>query len=250
LKEQLMAKHQTVQHALSSNEIFEIGAMLQQAFPRNLDAEKVRADLKNKSALSRALGKFFAERYAAQPAFAGTASWIDFYRRIFGKEIDLLDLHISAKPTYDCWPIVIVPGLITNNDAFDACIKMLGAAWRYTDDLNTVIDVVNRPKTSYVVWVKATVEADPDFASVSAESIKERRLNTLTLLERLVLELMHFDETKQHLDVENWTLCAGSRYADGSVPCVYWLPAYRGLRVGWCGVRLADADIRARAAVS
>ncbi|MDO8623917.1 MAG: hypothetical protein Q7R54_01030 [bacterium] len=183
-----------------------------------------------------------------QPVFADAAMWVDFYRRIFGKEVDLTNLHVAVKPNYPCWPIVMVPG-VSNNDAFDACRKQLGGAWRYTDDLNSVRDIVKRPDGAYVVWVKQNVEADPDLASISAEKILELGLNTVTLRERLVLDSKHFDETKQHLDIENWTLCAGSRDADGNVPYVYWSRCGRGLGVDWDGVDDAYSDLRARAAV-
>jgi hypothetical protein len=201
----------------------------------------------HKKGLARDLGKFFRDRYTRQSSLVDVAAWLDFYRRIFGKEVDLASLTVAAKPL-DCWPIVVVPG-VTNNDAFDACKKQFGA-WRWTDDLNTIRDVVARPAGAYCTWVKAFVEADPDLANVSAETIAKRGLSTLTLLERLILELKYFDETKQHLDIKNWTLCAGSRYADGDVPGVRWFPADRKLSVDWTPPRNADSNLRARAAVS
>jgi len=244
-----MKKCETVQNPLTAGEIRDLNVAVLAQMPLNLDPEKVRADLKSKTSLGRALGKFFRNRYAASPEFLDAASWIDFYRRIFGKEIDLVDLHVSTKPEYECWPIVIVPGIL-NNDTFDACKKQFSKAWRYMDDLNTVRDVVARPTTAYVVWIKALVEADPDLANVSANEIEKCGFNTLTLCERLILELKYFDETKQHLDIKNWTLCAGSRYADGGVPRVGWGGGGAELGVGWCDVGSADPDLRARAAVS
>ncbi len=243
-----MSPRQTVQNSLTASEIFELGATLMQVMPRNLDSGKVRADLKNKSALGRDLGKFFRDRYAAQATFADASAWIDFYRRIFGEEVDLTGVSVPPKPEGAYRPIVIAPG-ITNNYAFAACKKCFDA-WRWTDDFNGVRDIVKRPSGPYVVWVKDLVEADPDLAKVSAEEIEKRGLNTLTLLERLVLELKYFDETKKHLDIDNWTLCAGSRYTDGHVPHVYWHPSPRKLYVHWCYVDNAYSALRARAAVT
>ena len=214
-REQLMSKNETVQNPLTTGEIRDLHTALLAQMPLNLDS----------------------------------VSWVDFYRRMFGKEVDLANLHVPAKPEYEYWSILMVPG-ISNNDAFDACKKQFGKAWRCEDDLNTVRDIVVRPATAYVVWVKANVEADPDLANVSAEKIVECGLNTLTLRERLVLELKYFDETKQHLDINNWTLCAGSRFADGHVPLVYWYGYDVGLSVHWCSVGYADPYLRARAAVS
>lgn len=248
-KEEQLMKRETVQNPLTAGEIRDLHIAVLAQMPLNLDSAKVRADLKKKTALGRDLGKFFHDRYAAQLEFPDVDKWADFYRRIFGKEVNLANLHVPAKPEYECWPIVMVPG-ISNNDAFDACKKQFGKAWRYEGDLNTVRDIVKRSEGPYVVWVKAVVEADSDLANVSAEEIAERGINTLTLRERLILELKYFDETKSHLDIKNWTLCAGSRYAGGGVPCVYWLGGVTKLSVRWCGVGSAHPCLRARAAVS
>jgi hypothetical protein len=61
--------------------------------------------------------------------------------------------------------------------------------------------------------------------------------------------LKYFDETKQHLDVKNVTLCAGSRDADGGVPDVDWGGGGVKLHVDWYSVGSADPSLRARAAV-
>ena len=248
-------KRETVQNPLKAGEIRDLHLAVLAQMPLNLDSAKVRADLKSKTSLGRALCEFFHSRYAAQSEFPDAASWVDFYRRIFGKEVDLANLHVPDKPDYgpehEPCAILMVPG-VTNNDAFDACKKQFDKAWRYADDLNTVRDIVMRPEGPpegpYVVWIKANVEADSDLANVSARDIESRGLNTLTLRERLTLELKYFDETKSHLDINNWTLCAGSRYADGLVPGVSWRDGKLG--VDWCGVDGVDSGLRARAAVS
>ncbi len=244
-----MKSRQIVQNPLTAGEIRDLHLLALAQMPLNLYPVKVRADLAHKKSLGRELEKFFHNRYATMSEFPDAASWVNFHRRIFGKEVDVANLHVPVKPEYECWPIVMVPD-VSNNDAFDACKKQFGKAWRYTDDLNTVRDVVKRPDGAYVVWVKKNVEADPDLANVSAEEIEKRALNTLTLRERLVLELKYFDETKQHLDINNWTLCAGSRYAGGCVPCVRWFGGVAELRVGWCRAGGAGSLLRARAAVS
>jgi len=244
-----MKKHEIVQKPLTPGEVFELGELTLQSLPRDLDALKVRAELSSKGKLRRDLAEFFRRRYAAWPHTINVASWTDFYYRIFSKEVDLSGLSVPAQPDYPCWPIVIVPGLVTNNEVFDASKRLFGDAWRYVDNLNTVLDVVERPKGPYVVWVKALVEVDQDLANTSADQIMERKLNTITLLERFVLGLKYYDETGQHLDVKNWTLCAGSRFADGSVPYVCWSPTLRKLGVHRCSSRGADPGVRARAAV-
>jgi len=60
----------------------------------------------------------------------------------------------------------------------------------------------------------------------------------------LIYELKYYDETGEHLDINNSTLCAGSRYSSDKVPYVRW----RGgeLRVDWCGSGAAAPHLRAR----
>jgi len=101
---------------------------------------------------------------------------------------------------------------------------------------------------TYAIWVRARREADKELQSLSAEQIEEKGIKTLTLAERLWLGLDWWLEKKQHLDVNNITLCAGSRDSHGCVPHVSW---YRGrMRVDWFGPRDDSPRLRARAAVS
>lgn len=58
-------------------------------------------------------------------------------------------------------------------------------------------------------------------------------LKGITLRERLLLEIAYFKETGDHLDINNWTLCSGSRSSDGSVPYVRWYPDDGEVRVYW-----------------
>lgn len=128
-------------------------------------------------------------------------------------------------------------------------LKSLFTVWSWLDDaeLDKQFPPPEKPTTRYFA---KNVEADPELANKSAADLEQEGGEYITLRERLLLELQYFKETGHHLDVENWTLCAGSRYAGGYVPCVYWGPFYRGLDVGSCGVRHADGSLRARASVS
>ncbi len=94
---------------------------------------------------------------------------------------------------------------------------------------------------------KKLVEADPKNANISADNFKGKGI---TLRERLLMEEQYFTETGKHLDVENITLCAGSRSADGRVPSVGWGPVYRGLCVGWSRTDDRGSYLRVRAAVT
>lgn len=87
----------------------------------------------------------------------------------------------------------------------------------------------SKPTTRYF---KKNIEADPELANKSANELKQEE--QITLRERLLLELQYFKETGGHLDIDNITLCAGSRDSGGYVPNVYWHADHRELCVRWC----------------
>ena len=92
------------------------------------------------------------------------------------------------------------------------------------------------------------MEADEKYKNLSANQIKGMNIKTETLAERLIHELKHFKETGKHLDIVNWTLCAGSRYSGEGVPYVRWFGGTFG--VGWVGSGDASDGLRSRQAVS
>ncbi len=229
---------------LTAGETWDFAAALMQQAPRDLDPSKVRHYLANKRELGADLRSVLGQPL---PAF-DTSVWQKFFKKYFGRTFDLSNLHIPAKPAYLCWAIVVPQGL-TSNDVFDACTKVFnGKTWRYESDLNTIRDIVKLPDSPYVVWVSAVVEADEKLKNKSAEDIEKEGINTLTLKERMMLELVYFDETGNHLDINNWTLCAGSRDSDGDVPVCRW--SDDGFYVYWYGPGSACPGLRSRVAVS
>ena len=65
-----------------------------------------------------------------------------------------------------------------------------------------------------------TQEPDEKYKNMSANDLKD--LPFITLRERLIFELEYFKREGKHLDIDNVTLCSGSRYSDGHVPHVRW----------------------------
>src|SRR3990167_11527546 len=127
--------------------------------------------------------------------------------------------------------------------------KKLFKVWTYYDDTQLDRDFPP-PKKLTTRYFKKNVEADEEQKEKSANDLEKEGVEAITLRERLLLELKHFDETKSHLDIENWTLCAGSRYAGGGVPSVRWYSDDHEFYVGWGGVDDSDSRLRARVAVN
>ena len=175
------------------------------------------------------------------------SSWIKLYRDEFGIKLNMDGLKVPAKRGGLNRLIVVAKG-VTLNKAFQACRSKF-PTWSYSDNLDKDVPTNDRdPKNgTYAIWVKDVQEADEELQNTSADNIKARGIITMTLLERLLYELKFFMETGEHLDVKNFTLCAGSRGSDGRVPDVSW--RFDELYVGWYGPDYAYSRLRARAAV-
>lgn len=99
--------------------------------------------------------------------------------------------------------------------------KTLFPVWRWSDEnLDNEFTSDRTTKKAYTISFKANIEADEEYANISVDDLKG--LKGITLLERIVMELDYFKKTGKHLDIQNITLCAGSRRSDGRVPHAYW----------------------------
>ena len=98
----------------------------------------------------------------------------------------------------------------------------------------------------YTIEYKPNIEADEEWKNISANDLPKNR-KFITLEERLQLEIQCFRATGKHLDIDNWTLCAGSRGINGHVPYVDWSGSK--LRVSYCHPDNAGVYFRARPAV-
>ena len=177
------------------------------------------------------------------------SSWKDFYQKFFGIAPDFSNIKIPEKqPGFD--RLIIVAQGLTLNQVYGKCTENFPCS-RYADDLDKAIIQKNDRdpgKGSYAIWVRDRIEADEELQNLSADVLKQKNIPGITLLERLLYELKYWIETEKHLDIQNWTLCAGSRDSGGGVPSAGWLGSK--FEVSWCHSRSADPYLRARAAVS
>ena len=168
--------------------------------------------------------------------------WKNLYKKYFNLDIDVSLIQEREGK----WAIFIAGGL-SIQQVYDA---LPFKKWTYTDgDFDKAIPTNDRTSDkNYVVCVDQNVEADEQFKNKSANHLKKMNRTGITLLERLLLELKHFEETGKHLDKSSYTLCDGSRYSDGGVPYVHWFDG--GLRVGWFGASGSSDFLRSRSVVS
>jgi len=175
------------------------------------------------------------------------ADWQTFYQKFFGMDVDFSEVSIPPKREGFDRLIVVAQGF-TLNQVFNVCQKNF-PCWRYIEDLDKETKGRNdrEPTEHYAIWVCDRKEADEELKNLSANDLKEKGIKGITLLERLLLELKYWDETNEHLDVKNVTLCSGSRSSDGDVPGVIW---YGKLKVRWYSPRHVSSFLRFRAVVS
>lgn len=146
--------------------------------------------------------------------------------------------------------VLVVAQGITMDQVFEGLEKLFLCS-RSHDDLDAVIPENERtPEKAYAIQVRDRKEADKELKNRSANYLRERKIATETVLERMLQELDYFLETGEHLDEENVSLCAGSRRADGSVPGAYWLGGKFQVDARWARPWRSNGDLRARAAVS
>ena len=235
----------TAPKVLSAGQMKELASALTEAIPTDLPAETAQCWISDKKALGVAVKQmlFDKEKDVSEILFL----WHSFYLRFFTLDLDFSSLRIPEKPTKGKWRLIVVAKGFTPNQVYDICAKHF-PCWRYIDNLDANVTRNDRePKETYAIWVRNRQEADEELKNLSADQLKEQKIPGITLLERLLYELKYWDETQKHLDVQNWTLCAGSRYSVGSVPSVSW----RGsrLRVRWDGPGGRSGGLRSRAAV-
>ena len=164
-------------------------------------------------------------------------------------ELDPETLQGRGQSAPDLWEIKIKKGQ-TIEDTIKECEKHF-EVWRWTyDNLDQIVNSDRTSEKEYTIKVKANIEADENLKNMSVNDLKEKGVKGITLLERLVLELQYFKETGKHLDIENVTLCSGSRYSDGSVPYVGWYSSDSKMHVVWFLPDSRYSYLRSRGVVS
>lgn len=176
--------------------------------------------------------------------------WRKLYAAL-GMEAEYLEAvkELGLPHNEGLWTFPVVKGVTCNKMV--AAMRKLGVnVYTYVDDLDKGVPTNDRSPDngSYLVSFRRNVEADPENKSKSANQLAADGHKGITLLERLLLELGYFLATGKHLDVSNWTLCAGSRDGLGRVPNVCFGGGKVGVR--WCSPDYSNDPLRSRSVVS
>ncbi len=216
------------------------------------------ADLAHKLQHGVILPEEFGRFLKREDTFGGVdvvqlvAAHQSFYRQFFGLDVDFSQVRIPESRAGFDRLIVVVQGL-TLNQIYKVCEKNF-KCWRYYDNLDAVIDWDKEERNPnnghYAIWVRDRVEADEELKNLSANQIKERGLTTETLTERKLHGFKYWSETKEHLDRNSITLCAGSCCQGGGVPGVGWDGHYGEVSVSVYGPDGSFGNLRVREVVS
>lgn len=177
-----------------------------------------------------------------------------YYREVHGKVVNLLPVLNAAQdagkhPEF-CWPVFMTPEVGLNRIWAECRNHDYQTNSEYGMDPESKMrwhqrDTKNGP---YMVRFRARVEADEENKNLSANQLTERGGKVITFPERLLLgDFVWWMTGGFHLDLLNWTLCAGSRGIDGDVPFVRWRDAW--LQVCSYPPGSASSRLRSRSAV-
>lgn len=174
--------------------------------------------------------------------------WEEFYREL-GIDCDFSNMRIPKDPGGFGRVIIMAQG-ITPQSGYDLCAKNF-LCWKCRDKNLDEVIVSDRTTKSgaYAIRVRDRDEADEEQKNLSANYLKEQNIPSITLEEREIYELKFFKETGKHLDIENVTLCAGSRYDNGNVPSMNWYEDSE-LDVYWSDPDVTFDSLRSRQVVS
>jgi hypothetical protein len=175
--------------------------------------------------------------------------WRKFYQKHFSLESNFAELFIPEKPSVGSWRLLIIAQGLTLNQVYKSMSNAF-KCWKYADDLDKSVNQNARNTTvAYALWVRDGVEPDDKYLGKSTRQADPDMKIGVTLLERMIHEIMHFDETGTHLDIKGVTFCSGSRYSDGGVPSVYWRSDLQKVRVRWYSLDHSLAKFGLREAV-
>lgn len=181
------------------------------------------------------------------PVEAQIRSWIKFHRKHFGIELNYKEvLAVIPAQINSFTRLIIIPKGLTLRMIVKK-IEELMPFWMYTNNLELITSVRTSEKT-YGIWIRDREEADKELKNLLADQLKEKGVNSITLEERLVLEIKFWEETGKHLDMESITLCAGSRHDAGLVLRVGWYDDK--VNVHWCHADHYGGTLRVRQVVS
>lgn len=202
---------------------------------QGLDFESFLELIKEDKILAKELFEFINLRL--QPNSIETiylAPWQRIYRKWFGVYIDISGLKVPENYDPEKHFLILVAKGITVSSVISAMRKKFNV-WLYAEDLDFKVTKNDRipENESYLALFNRSVKSDEEFKNISAIDLVKKGNKGITLLERLLLEVLYFDESNKNLDFDSSTLCLGSRLSGRKVPEVGWYSDRNLFYVHW-----------------
>ena len=221
-------KSETVHIPPSFGQALELGAAALKQMPRNLTTYQAQYWISHQGRLAEVLRQSLTVTLIDY----FLADWQTFWSQN-GFQINSKEIVIPVPPQgFD--RLLVIPKGLTNNQAYNLCAKQFRCrCYKFYEENLDGVQNVRLPENDYAIWVRNGEFADRKYKKLSANQLKKNGIMGITLLERLVFELIYHSETGRHLDpgIIGDTLCSGSRAPDGHVPTVSWVDNH--LWVSW-----------------
>lgn len=177
------------------------------------------------------------------------AFWVGFWAE-HGFTVNPAEVVIPPPPDgFGPARLIVIPQGLTIQKAWEIAKSLFPCYTNISGNLDEAIPTNDRvADKTYATLVRDRQEADEEFRNLSANQLKGRGHKGITALETVVDEVGFYKRTSKHRDVNNVTLCAGSRYSYGDVPGSYWDDG--GFYLSWYRPGSADDRLRSREAVS
>lgn len=181
------------------------------------------------------------------------AEWERFYWEIFARKVSFVGVKIPAEQLGFGWSVIVAKGL-NCNQVWRKCSQEFDTYSVAGESIFGRDYCMNNRRPMHKAYAKRfrnRVEADEEMKNLSRTQFAEGKTRSITLLERLLLELWYFWKTNgKHLDRNSSTLCAGSLTSDYTAPMVGWTER-NTLMVNHCTVGYASAhqEVRIRVAL-
>ncbi len=160
---------------------------------------------------------------ASLPIFT-LEDWVALYAEEFGEDRDVLRKEFAAlklpehRDGFD-WIVVVKRGYCPNRiyGGLSHHVK----TWKWWENLDEGTHEPSGDAWTYIARFRARIEADEEYRNKSPEQLEKEKVRSITLAERLLLELVYWRSTKKNLDVESRTRCDGSQNFEGFIPVVF-----------------------------
>lgn len=212
----------------------------------NPSSYRIRELIKNPDPIYDAVGRLFDKKFDTDRHIRLVKStWKRIYKEWFGIEKDFSTMSIPNNYDSTKHFVVIVAKELTVASICDAMRKKFKVDRMV--DINLLEKISNYRTTEYgdyVVLFHNNEDVDEKFRGISTEQLESSYHRGITLMERLLLEILYFQKTKSHFNAHISTLCCGSRL-DDFVCCVRSIydrrgdGAFRGTKVQ---IRLIPID--------